>query len=615
MVSPVDKAGGDIRVLGNEVDHPAVLEQSAVSGGRLAYGSTRAFGDAVSAPFTSQYIAERVGGEEWRTHAISPPRGRSSDDLIVNTEFKAFSPDLCEAWLINLDEGLSPLGDGALPGLRGNLYQRTDRLCGSEGYQTLAPLVAPFGVFLKGVSTDGAHAIFTSLGKLAPQGTAGVSQLYESAEGAVPRFVCTLPDGKALKSSCAAGSSGEPIAGAEVISGDGERIFWSDTSSGEGKLYVRVEGTQTVAVSKAAEEAKGTNSSRFWGAATDGSEAIFTTGNLISGKATLHTFTLAGEVTTQIAEGIYFVSDKVLAPGATEGKPNLYLYETGEGGGIELIATLASSDLGGLGFAAQGYRFTTARITPDGARAVFESIVPLTGYDNKEATTGKATEQVYRYDAEADVLLCVSCNPSGARPAGGASIPAWQTPMHAARILSEDGSRLYFQSADALTPRDTNGRADVYQWEKPGRGSCDEGDASFSDSAAGCIELISSGLSPLDSRFVEASPTGDDVFFATGAGLLPQDDGGFDIYDARVDGGLPIPQPPPPGCEGEACQSPLEAPNDPTPASSAFEGAGNVVEGGKPRCARGKVRRKGRCVVRKQNKRAKRANHKQRAAR
>ena len=57
-----------------------------------------------------------------------------------------------------------------------------------------------------------------------------------------------------------------------------------------------------------------------------------------------------------------------------------------------------------------------------------------------------------------------------------------------------------------------------------------------------------------------------------------------------------------PACEGEACQSPPPPPSDPTPASSAFEGAGNVAP--KPpsaSCPKGKRkvrRRQGRCVAR-----------------
>ncbi len=634
MVSPLDKAGVDIRVLPSSVSpfSTELIEQSSPSGQRLAYGSARAFGDAASAPVTSQYIAQRIAGQEWRTHGINPPRGRAILSAVqqFRTEFQAFSPDLCEAWIAPFAD--PPLTEAAVAGFV-NLYRRSDRLCGEERYEALAPPFAPSeGIFpeLLGVSADGSQAIFHTKGKLTANATAGQRQLYESVQNEALRLVCVLPDGKAHKAGCTAGSTegGQTLATLKgAISSDGERIFWSDKARGEGRLYVRIGGSQTLAVSKVGEEAAGTaGSSWFWGAAADGSRVIFTTSLTGTSVFNLYGFDVDGEETTLLAKRVrgvmglsadasrvYFVSEDVLASGATEGKPNLYLQdESTEGGGTEFVATLASADLEGA--VDQEASSHTSRISHDGTHAIFASTAPLTGYDNDHASGGIPTAEIYRYDAEADELICASCNPSGARPAGRATIPPFQTGMHAARVLSEDGSRLYFESEDTLVARDTNGRKDVYQWEEEGTGGCDEADAGFSAPSGGCIELISSGQSELDSRFVESSPSGDDVFLATASSLLPQDQGLVDIYDARVGGGLPIPAPRAPTCEGEACQSVPAAPDDPTPASSAFRGAGNVVEGVKPRCAKGKVRRKGRCVGRKQN-RSKRANRNRRAAR
>lgn len=611
MVSPLDKAGGDIRVL----DAPggrAVLEQGDETGEKLAYGSARAFGDAQSAPITSQYIAQRIAGSRWRTHSINPPRGRSLLPVLqqLNTEVKAFTNDLCQSWLTTFAE--APLAEGGVPGVV-NLYRRDDRLCAPEGFEALAPvleLTNPDPVVL-GISADGSHTIFAVTNKLTEEASEGPRQLYESVGGEL-RFVCILPGGAADTDGCTAGSGSEPGGGPKRISNDGERVFWSDNATAEGKLYVRIGGSQTVAVSEEAEDAEGTDKSWFWAATSDGSKAVFTTGG------TLYTFSLAGGVTSDpIAEGvigvmgmsedasrIYFASKDVLAPGAEAGKANLYLYDAGSAS-TEFIATLASADLVQT-VLSEPFRKQTARVSPDGAHAAFVSVAPLTGYDNKGAESGVATSQVYRYDAETGELLCASCNPSGSRPAGNASIPSFQTPIHAARVLSDDGSRLHFESEDVLAARDTNGAVDVYQWEEPGAGTCTLASSTYSPLNQGCVELVSSGQSPLDSRFVESDPSGEDVFFATGSSLLPQDYGLFDIYDARVGGGLPIPSPPPPGCEGEACQSPAEAPNDPTPASSAFEGAGNVVEPAvKPRCPKGKRRvlRRGkvRCVPKKRH--------------
>jgi hypothetical protein len=381
-----------------------------------------------------------------------------------------------------------------------------------------------------------------------------------------------------------------------------------------------------VAVSEEGETLSGTSKSWFWGAASDGSKAIFST-STEPGVSDLYEFDVGSEETDPIAAGVlgvmgisedadrvYFASSKVLSGEETNsngdkaqaGKPNLYLYEAG--GGTEFIATLANFDLA-RAVLSEPYRKHTARVSPDGAHAAFVSTAPLTGYDNKGAQSGAVTEEIYRYDAAGKELLCVSCNPSGARPAGPSTLSFWETPMHAARVLSDDGSRLYFQSADALAARDSNGRIDVYQWEEVGAGGCKEAAAAFSPAAGGCVELVSSGQSPLDSRLVESDPSGENVFFATGASLLPQDPGVVDIYDARLGGGLPVPPIPPPPCEGDACHAQIPPPEEPTPASSDYVGP-PAPPAGKPakrRCAKGKkkVSRKGksRCVPKGESKR------------
>jgi hypothetical protein len=164
-------------------------------------------------------------------------------------------------------------------------------------------------------------------------------------------------------------------------------------------------------------------------------------------------------------------------------------------------------------------------------------------------------------------------------------VPAWENNQYASRALSGDGRRLFFESSDRLSPLDTDGVTDVYEWEAAGEGTCVEGSASFVPSAGGCIDLLSSGKSPRASIFLDADSSGKNFFFATLSSLLPQDYGLVDVYDAREEGGFP---PPPPGkveCEGEACQSPPGPPGEATPASAAFGGeeAPEEVKPKKPR--------------------------------
>jgi hypothetical protein len=242
-----------------------------------------------------------------------------------------------------------------------------------------------------------------------------------------------------------------------------------------------------------------------------------------------------------------------------------------------------------------------AHVSPDGTHAAFISTAPLSGYDNTGQRAGEPDAEVFVYDAGSDELRCVSCDPSGARPRAArnigaygapvrgklteypesgeplwaaATLPGWQSQLYESRPLSEDGSRLFFNSYEALVPRDTNGREDVYEWEAAGgEAACKAlGAELYVASAGGCISLISSGRDPKDSEFVDADRSGDNVFIRTTESLLPQDPGLIDIYDARVGGGFPPPSEAP-ECEGEACQPSPSPPAFQTPSSSSFEGA------------------------------------------
>ncbi len=105
---------------------------------------------------------------------------------------------------------------------------------------------------------------------------------------------------------------------------------------------------------------------------------------------------------------------------------------------------------------------------------------------------------------------------------------------------------------------------------------------------------------------MDASQSGDDVFFLTNSRLTGKDqDTAFDLYDARVGGGE-VEAVKPVECSGDACQQPAVPPNDATPGSLTFNGAGNVLE-----CPKGKVKQKGKCVKKhKAKKHHKKKSHK-----
>ena len=138
--------------------------------------------------------------------------------------------------------------------------------------------------------------------------------------------------------------------------------------------------------------------------------------------------------------------------------------------------------------------------------------------------------------------------------------------------------------------QDSNGTQDVYEYEPPGikgpEGNelCSEAAETYSPRSGGCVNLISSGKSTRESAFLDASESGDDVFFLTQARLSSIDtDNALDVYDAHVcTTALPCityPPPPPAPCSGESsCKAPISP--QPSifgaPASATFQGPGNL---------------------------------------
>jgi hypothetical protein len=681
MVSPLDKGGRGIIGPQKSVNSSrrGAFDRAATGGEAITYTSGTAFGDAVGNRNANQYLSRR-SPNGWSTHAISPALKQSAlgqfGTLSVwnfEPQFLWFSDDLSTALI--KDHNQVPLSPDAPEGF-GNIFRRdnlTDTY--SEPLITSEPLLWEGGVVggeqrllgleFKGRSEDGSRVIFESEAQLTPDAPAtdDVNRIYEYSGGQL-KLVSVLPGGGV--------PAGKPVAGKQVfvggqatgvvgtqmlptvnraVSEDGSRVFWTEgTGTGLhsqiGHVYASIDGQPTVAVS----ESVTPDPSRFWTASTDGSKVIF--GHELPGLTyDLYEFDVDTETPTLIAHDVitvagasedlshlYFVSREALDAGATAGEYNLYLRRNGT---IEFIATVAFDDVGGTRLVGRPAltvdpEASGVRVTPDGSHIVFLASRSLTGYDNTDAVRGEADTEVYRYDADAAELTCVSCNPSGARPHGAptssgeagwvdligspekdetgtwwaaAWIPGWENQQLAARLLSPDGNRVFFNAHDALVPQDTNGQLDVYQWEALGTGSCAVGGPGYSQQNEGCVSLISTGKSDAYSEFIDATPDGSDVFIRTESAIDPRDTGLMDIYDARVGGGYPPPPPPPAPCVGDDCQNVPAPPNDPTPASASFRGAGDPAPAKARRRCRARKRHsaKGKRQAKKQAMRCKRA--------
>lgn len=152
---------------------------------------------------------------------------------------------------------------------------------------------------------------------------------------------------------------------------------------------------------------------------------------------------------------------------------------------------------------------------------VFQTNSPIAGFNNRAGLA-----EIYRYDIASEGLSCISCPGVGHASTGSASLSNDDSPnatqlVTDSRGISEDGSEIFFDTPDSLVPTDTNEARDVYEWH------------------AGHLSLISAGSGSGESVFLDNSASGGDVFFATTEDLSGTDtDGSFDVYDARVGGGI-----------------------------------------------------------------------------
>jgi hypothetical protein len=427
-----------------------------------------------------------------------------------------------------------------------------------------------------------------------------------------PEAACTA-EGK-----CKGGA--QPIF--QTASADGSRIFFTDSqpltlASGNSDLYeCEIEEAEeeppTCKLSDLTSPGSGEAGAGVLGlvagASEDGTVLYFTAnGRLATEPSARGDEAVAGDCKGN-TERVAFESET--APQ----RCNLYART---GGQTRLVAVLSGADFPDWSLRETGLRGLTARVSPDGRRLAFMSRRSLSGYDNRDALSGKPDEEVFLYNSAVGggqgALSCASCDPSGGRPrgvqysridtdetglAGGsriwpqgvwiaASVPGWTAineaqglALHQSRYLANSG-RLFFNSADALVPQDANKSEDVYQYEPPGVGDCNGEKATFSPASGGCVALISSGTAKQESAFLDASESGDDVFFLTGERLLPSQDvdRSLDVYDAHACSGaapcLPEAPTPPLACEGDACQSPGGPPEDQTPGSLTYQGPGN----------------------------------------
>jgi hypothetical protein len=654
MVSPPGKNSAELGVptkaggFGGALGFSVRPQQAASSGVAVTYASATAFGEAEGAPGASQYLSKR-GSSGWSTENIGP----RFEESYFRDPLVGFSSDLSNAAVIVLEPPLTGDADQELPNIyrRDNEAGAYTALTTEPPLPGISVPKSKYCLSYGGASTDFSRVAFAAKGALIPgDPVADGFNLYEWSATDGLHLVSRLPNGDPATpqtNTGFGGLSGESFCNMSTslmrhaISANGSRIFWTlqgNYVGAEEPLFARLGGTETVQIDAPNQGvASPGGRGRYEDASANGSKVFFTDTERLTADSTalaehpdLYRYDFGrpqGERLTDLSSDpsetadvagvlgdsedgsyVYFVAKGALT-GAEEnanhekaqpGQSNLFAWHEGEG--LRFIATLSAEDATDW---SRRPDFQTARVTPDGRGLAFLSTASLTGYDNAIAngssscgisagnqTLGAGCPEVYVYDFQNAQLSCASCDPSGARPLGAAAVPTWSTPYEQPRYLSDDGLRLFFETADALDLHDTNGKRDVYEFERAGLGSCSSESPTFSPASRGCLYLISSGASGDESYLIDASTTGGDVFISTRQALSPRDeDERYDIYDARV-GGSETPLSPASPCSGEACRPGETRPGVAAPGSASFAGNGNL-KSRKParvRCSPGKRR-------------------------
>ncbi len=91
LVSPVDKAGGDVEGPRNLATYEARMDQASLSGEAFTYSSYRPFAGALSSPFVSQYIARRDSQARLADGGDLPAAGRGRLHQSADADRQRFS--------------------------------------------------------------------------------------------------------------------------------------------------------------------------------------------------------------------------------------------------------------------------------------------------------------------------------------------------------------------------------------------------------------------------------------------------------------------------------------------------------------------------------------------
>jgi hypothetical protein len=601
-------------VIGSE--RATTASVSSTDSGIAFFSSFAPPGSTTDGPY---YLSSRGAGG-WSTQNLIPPQSTE--------ESPACLPYMI-GWSANLERGI--LADGfngpantcgadepeLVPGEpRGaqNLFLRDSS---TQTYQLIDqnPLngAAPKSALFQAGSRDLGVVAFSEEAKLTPEAPGGIDY-YVWAGGTVDRLLTVLPNGQATTGEIADAAFNTTNTTSptftHAVAPDGSRIEFTAGGNLYSRLNPGAPQSEFNEASECDEPGKActvqidgpAGGGEFLGATGESDEVVYfsdvnrltSDSTAMTGEPDLYEYDSrkpAGERLTDLTvdqnagehadvlgyvganetgspgDYVYFVANGVLATNENEsgahaasGVPNLYV-----------VHNSTRSFIASLNLATDSCdwenKCMTARVSSNGRYLGFDSLAPLTGFDNHDARSSELDQEIFLYDGESESLSCASCGLLGTAPTGPASIrePEGEfvfasIPLSLQRNVSDTG-QVFFDTQSPLVSAARNGVSNVYEYE------------------AGQVHILTSGTAESPSYFYDASSDGGDAYLITAQVLTPgASSAELSLYDVKIDGGFPASQSASPGpCSGEACSGVQSVvPRPPLISSASVSGQGNL---------------------------------------
>jgi hypothetical protein len=614
QVTPVNKGAGSV--------HPIDTFRPSPDGNRFLLSATSSFDEvpAESVPLYTRYFATR-GADGWNNRPLDPPIDPiPPNDISAVMSVLGSSADLSHV-MVASTRALAP---GAIEG-GGNLYMRNTAtgaytlVAADEDTIFARQFVMNAGVeYVKYVGDDGRSALFASIVSLvpgAPDGrhTGQASALYGwTAEDGV-RVMSVMPSseggGMPDIGGAVASAPESGIRGSVPESGGLDHVYFqTKNGNGPGPAYVRSGGeTRAVSVSRIPDASSDPVDIRIEATGRGGLFMLFTTVEPTPLTADTPTDLGATQFMYRydVADDSLAYVGALVAPmkpviqmsqdgrtvaflsrlGLTQDAPayeygpeeNIYVWRDGAlrfvgRADADSVPTLSSIYQRVLSANGRYLAFTDNSTGPSSAAArVGADLGGVSGQCVRELGGGMnapvVCEQMFVFDADSDELSCASCRPDGLAASGRGGDPdvsaAGMVRMdyRQKQTVADDGT-VFFTTGEGLVEADVNGLNDVYAYRD------------------GEHRLLSRASQGMPARFLDATPDGKSVFFATNDPIAATDnDKAVDVYMTREGAGFPYTPPvvvPP--CAGSDCRDPF-TPVDglPLAGSVSFSGRGNAA--------------------------------------